>query len=310
MAYLASIVRFGIPASLIALLGAACGGQSFGGDGGEGASGAVSPGGSSQGGSSSTAGKGSAGSTPKAGTSSGGMASGGTASGGSSWGDPACTLPPVSGTCEAYFQSWYHDPSTGICRPFIYGGCGGNANRYESLAACQKACTGGEPNYDACQVPSECVVGGGGCCGVCDYPGLTAHDLIAYNRSYANEVLQCSRLDIACAPCAAPEPGQGSLRYFVPNCVANQCVVQDIRDSAVTACKSNADCRLRNGTGCCEGCGGGTPIAVRNDGSFEKLVCGSEPQPCPACVPAPEPGAVAICGETGHCEVAYLVTAD
>jgi hypothetical protein len=93
--------------------------------------------------------------------------------------------------------------------------------------------------------------------------------------------------------------------YFVPNCVQGQCVVEDIRTSAVTACQSAMDCRLRNGTSCCEGCGGGQVVAVRNDGSLEKLVCSDLPTPCPACIALPPDGAVAVCTE-GRCSVAHL----
>jgi Kunitz/Bovine pancreatic trypsin inhibitor domain len=302
MAYLASLARLAIPASLGALLAAACGGKSFGDGGGEGASGAISSGGEGAQGGTSGGGKGNAGTSSKAGS----AATGGAAAGGATWNDPACTLPPASGSCDAYFPSWYHDPSTGICRPFVYGGCDGNANRYDSLAACQKACRDGTPSYAACTQPTECVVSGGGCCGVCDHPGLSAHDLIAFNREHEAEVIQCGSGNVACAPCAGLQPV--SLQFFVPSCTANRCVVEDIRTSAVSACQADTDCRLRNGTGCCEGCGSGPTVAVRNDGSFEKLVCGDIVQPCPDCRPLPNPeaDAIAVCGVSGHCEVHYL----
>ncbi len=96
----------------------------------------------------------------------------------------------------------------------------------------------------------------------------------------------------------------------MPDCVAGQCAVTDLRTSPVTACKTNEECKVRHGTGCCEGCSSaGDLIGVRNDGSFEKLVCGSGPVGCPACIPAPT-GAVAYCGAEGHCEVAIPVDAN
>jgi hypothetical protein len=228
---------------------------------------------------------------------------------------------PISGQCDAYIPSWYNDPSTGICRPFVYGGCGGNANRYPSLEACQKACPGGSPNYDSCKLPSDCLVTGTGCCGICDSPNISAHDLIAYNKQYAG-LLQCGlALDvaaggatsagaaapIACAPCPAPQ-GQGTLQYFVPDCVAGQCVVTDLRTSAVTACKTSDECKLRHGTACCEGCGTTDLVAVRNDGSFEKLVCSGAPTPCLACLPGAT-DAVPFCGADGHCAIAIPLQA-
>lgn len=37
-----------------------------------------------------------------------------------------------------YIISWYHD--SGECKKFIFGGCGGNANRFESIEECEKFC--------------------------------------------------------------------------------------------------------------------------------------------------------------------------
>ncbi len=308
MTQLASFARVSLFATAAIALASACGGQSFTDDGG-GDAGKGQGGTSAHAGTTGTAGKGHAGSSSTGGTSMGG-GSGGVAGGPTE----ECYGAPESGNCDAYVPSWYHDPSTGICRPFVYGGCGGNKNRYPTLEACNKACPGGAPNYDECKVPSDCVVTGTGCCGICDSPNVTAHDLIAYNRQYAN-VLQCAvalkiappgsgadvGAPIACAPCPPPT-GQGTLMYFVPDCVAGQCVVQDLRTSALTACKTSAECQLRHGTGCCEGCSNAQLLAVRNDGSFEKFACSSGPQPCPQCI-APPTDAQPFCGPTGHCEV-------
>ena len=206
--------------------------------------------------------------------------------------------------CDAAFQAWYHDPRTGLCRPFIYGGCGGNKNRYDSLEACQSACPGGSPDYDSCKLPTDCQITGQGCCGVCNGPGLTTHDFVAFNKQYAAQVTACPA-DIACEPCPGTTRDQATLKYFVPNCVQGQCVVVDLRQSDVTACQSANDCALRNGNACCPACNGDAAIAVRKDGSFENLVCGSARPPCAACLPAPD--SIAICGASGHCEVEYGV---
>ena len=53
-----------------------------------------------------------------------------------------CTLRPDPGPCEAAIRRYYFDPETGRCREFTYGGCQGNANRFETLAACRNACGG------------------------------------------------------------------------------------------------------------------------------------------------------------------------
>lgn len=326
MPHFAAFARFGLFTTFAVVLGSACGGQSFtGADGGDAGSGSGNNGGTSTAGTTSTAGKGHAGTgaggSSSAGTGSGGSSTAGTSFGGTGGGsnNPACSLQPSSGNCEAYIPSWYNDPSTGICRPFIYGGCGGNENRYASLQECQKACPGGSPNYDACKQPSDCMIAGTGCCGICDGANITLNDLIAYNRQYAGQ-FQCGlALDmagdaaagaaapIACAPCPAPPAGQGTLKYFVPDCVAGQCAVQDLRTSPVTACKTAAECKLRNGVACCEGCQAGEVFAVRKDGSFENLVCGGGDIACPACVPAPTNG-IPACIQ-GHCAVAISAQA-
>ena len=312
MTKLASLCRIALATALPLLLASACGGNSFStgdGDGDVGDSG--SGGKQSQAGTHSTAGKSTAGNgsggSGTAGTGTGGSGSAGSGTGGGSPGGEACNAPAETGNCEAYFERWFHDPTTGLCRPFVYGGCGGNENNYETFEACQKACPGGAPNYDACTAPTDCVITGAGCCGICDGPDITARDLIAYNRKFEGQVLSCNLLP--CAPCPEPAPGEGALQYFVPTCVQGQCAALDIRTSPVTACQSVMDCRLRHGTGCCEGCGGSSDIvSVRNDGSLEKLVCGDEPIGCPACAPLPPQGMEAVC-TAGRCDIAFVPVA-
>ncbi|XP_036189535.1 collagen alpha-1(VII) chain isoform X2 [Myotis myotis] len=56
-------------------------------------------------------------------------------------GDP-CSLPLDEGSCSAYTLRWYHRAAGGTraCHPFVYGGCGGNANRFETREACERHC--------------------------------------------------------------------------------------------------------------------------------------------------------------------------
>ncbi|CAL1298865.1 unnamed protein product, partial [Larinioides sclopetarius] len=54
-----------------------------------------------------------------------------------------CVEEPDTGYCRALFYNWYFDQQTGTCREFVYGGCGGNGNRYWSEEECLENCGGG-----------------------------------------------------------------------------------------------------------------------------------------------------------------------
>lgn len=47
---------------------------------------------------------------------------------------------PDAGPCRAAFTMFYYDPDTNSCQPFVYGGCRGNDNRYDSREECLDRC--------------------------------------------------------------------------------------------------------------------------------------------------------------------------
>ena len=51
-----------------------------------------------------------------------------------------CKFPPVSGMCLAYMPSFFYNATSGMCESFVYGGCGGNDNRFTSVDECMKTC--------------------------------------------------------------------------------------------------------------------------------------------------------------------------
>ncbi|KAM9307827.1 PI-stichotoxin-Hcr2o-like [Gastrophryne carolinensis] len=51
-----------------------------------------------------------------------------------------CTSPPVYGPCKALLIRYFYNTATHKCQQFTYSGCGGNANRYNTLLACKAAC--------------------------------------------------------------------------------------------------------------------------------------------------------------------------
>ncbi|TRY75166.1 hypothetical protein TCAL_04512 [Tigriopus californicus] len=54
--------------------------------------------------------------------------------------DDLCSLPAEIGPCRMIVGRLFHNPETGKCEPFVYGGCEGNENRFESLLECSETC--------------------------------------------------------------------------------------------------------------------------------------------------------------------------
>lgn len=53
-----------------------------------------------------------------------------------------CTLPQQRGPCRDNMERWYFDLSMLTCLSFVYGGCVGNANNFESIQQCEQSCLG------------------------------------------------------------------------------------------------------------------------------------------------------------------------
>ncbi|EDV99167.1 PI-actitoxin-Afv2a [Drosophila grimshawi] len=51
-----------------------------------------------------------------------------------------CLQPMVSGRCFGHVESYAYNPLQRRCESFIYGGCGGNENRFDSKAECEYNC--------------------------------------------------------------------------------------------------------------------------------------------------------------------------
>lgn len=51
-----------------------------------------------------------------------------------------CSLPKVSGPCFAYFHRWWYNKKIKQCTGFIFGGCKGNANNFQTKDICQSYC--------------------------------------------------------------------------------------------------------------------------------------------------------------------------
>ena len=44
------------------------------------------------------------------------------------------------GVCKSFMKRFHYDGKTGSCRPFIFSGCKGNANNFETVNDCVQAC--------------------------------------------------------------------------------------------------------------------------------------------------------------------------
>nr|XP_047918612.1 collagen alpha-1(VII) chain-like isoform X3 [Anser cygnoides] len=51
-----------------------------------------------------------------------------------------CLQPMDEGSCRHYALRWYFHPAANSCRPFVFGGCRGNSNRFESKRECERRC--------------------------------------------------------------------------------------------------------------------------------------------------------------------------
>ncbi|XP_052753938.1 kunitz-type serine protease inhibitor 2-like [Galleria mellonella] len=57
--------------------------------------------------------------------------------------DP-CQFPIESGMCFGYTEVYGYNVTNNECRLFVYGGCMGNENRFNTKEECEKTCLNNE----------------------------------------------------------------------------------------------------------------------------------------------------------------------
>lgn len=55
--------------------------------------------------------------------------------------EDVCKLNYAVGPCRSAMRRWYYDFNEGTCKTFLYGGCLGNKNNYETQQECESVCT-------------------------------------------------------------------------------------------------------------------------------------------------------------------------
>ncbi|CAD6186601.1 unnamed protein product [Caenorhabditis auriculariae] len=72
--------------------------------------------------------------------------------------EQVCRSPQDAGPCEQYSDQWFYNAYSRQCETFVYGGCGGNLNRFRTKEECEQRCSflnGQQPSQQqAVSIPS------------------------------------------------------------------------------------------------------------------------------------------------------------
>jgi hypothetical protein len=75
-----------------------------------------------------------------------------------------CELPAEIGNCDGAMPRYWFDSTIGQCELFTYGGCGGNANNFETEVDCLWTCDSGtQPGCPVSRPSGECTTTGMQC---------------------------------------------------------------------------------------------------------------------------------------------------
>lgn len=99
-----------------------------------------------------------------------------------------CAMKADDGPCKAMIRSYFFNMYTHQCEEFIYGGCEGNENRFDTLEECKKTCI---PGYEKTAVKAASGAERPDFCFLEEDPGLCRGYMKRY--LYNNQTKQCER---------------------------------------------------------------------------------------------------------------------
>jgi hypothetical protein len=157
-------------------------------------------------------------------------------------------------------------------------------------------------DFSKCDGTTQCILATPGCCAACGPVTLASFVAIDATQAGAFRSATCTA-PMPCPNCASiPDPN------FVAACRSGSCTAIDLRTDAISACTTDADCRLRWGGDCCE-CGAPLydliSIASANEAQLDAILCAPATTCTRHCAPSPYPtDKKPVCNPTTlHCEV-------
>lgn len=186
-------------------------------------------------------------------------------------------------------------------------GSGSSGQGENTMTTGSTSGSGGSAGYAECKWAGECELVNRTCCGVCGPPALA--DMTAINRQHHDAYTGglCVGPSGACDDCEQ-EPNVNLFAYCdSPTEAVGNCIAADVRESDLSRCEVDSDCRLRLGLGCCELCAGNGDALVAINTKLEQqlrdLVCPAFADiGCPECGPQYPADIFALCKQ-GHCAV-------
>ena len=79
------------------------------------------------------------------------------------WAPQFCGRPPDPGPCDAALPRYAYNPITDVCEQFVYGGCEGNDNNFETQTECETTCGGGPNPCRIAGISEQCRQEWGSC---------------------------------------------------------------------------------------------------------------------------------------------------